>query len=145
MRGLLLWVRSGLFGLATAGGSGGDDGRHDHNGYEAECGEEVMHGVPPASGGLLDQAIVKHSDSCVNTTPGRGCHPGVIGGWLLLCRGFEDGCRAIEGRGQGVELRLGAGCVFGVDAFCNAGDDDGGVAGVLAGSVDGVAIPAAFG
>ena len=46
---------------------------------------------------------------------------------------------------RSVELGLGAGGVGGVDGFVDAGDDDGGVAGELAGSVDGVAVPGAFG
>ncbi len=40
---------------------------------------------------------------------------------------------------------MGAGGVGGFDGFVDAGDDDGGVAGELAGGVDGVAVPGAFG
>src|SRR5260370_41790173 len=66
-------------------------------------------------------------------------------GWSggLLLGGLEDGGGAVEGFGERGELGLGAGGVGGFDAFVDAGDDDGGVAGELAGGVDGVLEPGA--
>ena len=63
----------------------------------------------------------------------------------LFCGGFEDGGGAVEGFGEGGELRLGAGGVGGFDGLVDAGDDNGGVAGELAWGVDGVAVPGASG
>ena len=57
----------------------------------------------------------------------------------------RDGGGSVEGGGKYADLDLGAGCVAGVDALGDAGDDHGGVAGELAGSVDGVLVPGAFG
>ncbi len=51
----------------------------------------------------------------------------------------------VEGVGQDLQLIGGAGGVFGIDGFIDAGDDDGGVARILPGSVDGVLVPGAIG
>src|SRR5258708_38984582 len=63
----------------------------------------------------------------------------------LVCGGREDGGGAVEGVGERGELGLGPGSVGGFDAFVDAGDDDGGVAGELAGGGDGVLEPGAPG
>jgi hypothetical protein len=64
---------------------------------------------------------------------------------LGLFGGREGGGGAVEGLCEGGELGLGARGVGGVDALVDAGDDDGGVAGELAGGVDAVAIPGTAG
>ena len=58
---------------------------------------------------------------------------------------FKSSSGVVETGGENVHLGLGAGGVVLLDRFIDAGDDDGGVAGVLAGSVDGVFVPGAFG
>src|SRR5258707_431634 len=63
----------------------------------------------------------------------------------VFCGGLEDCGGAVEGLGERGELGLGAGTVGGFDAFVDAGDDDSGVAGELAGGVDGVLEPGAPG
>ena len=52
-----------------------------------------------------------------------------------------------RGRGLGTagQLLRGKISVSGIDGLVDAGDDDGGVAGEFAGSVDGVAVPGAVG
>ncbi len=52
---------------------------------------------------------------------------------------------AIEGLREHAKLLLGEDGVVGVDGFIDAGDDHGGVAGVLAGRIDGVLVPGAIG
>ena len=49
---------------------------------------------------------------------------------------FQDACGAVEGLGENLQLLCGEARVFGVDGLIDAGNDDGGVAGVLAGSVN---------
>ena len=50
----------------------------------------------------------------------------------------------VEGVGQNLQLIGSAGGVFGINGFIDAGNDDGGVAGVLPRSVDGVLEPGAI-
>ena len=52
---------------------------------------------------------------------------------------------AVEGLGEHGQLLRARLAIFGVDGLIDAGNDDGGVAGVLAGSVDGVPVPGAIG
>src|SRR5260370_31019111 len=72
--------------------------------------------------------------------PRRRWAPGFVATWLF-CGGREDGGGAVEGFGEAGKLGLGAGGVRGVDGLVDAGDDYGGVAGELAGGVDGVLEP----
>ena len=51
----------------------------------------------------------------------------------------------IEGLGQDNELLCGKDGIFGFQGFIDAGDDDGGIAGVFARGIDGVFVPGAVG
>jgi len=61
-----------------------------------------------------------------------------------FCGSFEDGGGTVEGFGQGCELTLGAGSIHGFDGLVDSWNDNGRVAGELAWSIDGVAVPRAF-
>jgi hypothetical protein len=64
---------------------------------------------------------------------------------LLFGDGVEGGGGFVDGSGEDGHLLLGSGAVFGVDGFVDSGDDDGCVAGIFAGGVDGVFEPGAVG
>ena len=51
----------------------------------------------------------------------------------------------VERFGEGGELGLGSGGVGSFDCLVDSGDDDGGIAGELAGGVDSVTVPGTFG
>src|ERR1700744_5125400 len=85
---------------------------------------------------------MKWHDFCCRARSRQGEMPRMsLGSVWLFCRSLKNSGSVVEGFGQGSQLGLGAGGVGGFDGFIDAGDDDGGVAGELAGRVDGVAIP----